>query len=87
MEILPGETAGFSGEEVYEKIKQALEDPKSALMTGAVGGMLKKAELTLGKSPNSKDSDQQKAKEGHALGVVPNMMLLSLLASLSYGYM
>lgn len=88
MEILPGsKSSDVNAAEIFEKLKKTLQDPQSLLRTGPVGGMLANGQVSYGKPPSSKESDQQKAHEAHALGCMPNMALLSALILLSYGYM
>lgn len=88
MEILPGSKSSEDpAPEIFEKIKKTLEDPQSLLRTGPVGGMLANGELAYGRKPTGKDSEQQKAHEGHALGMPPNMLLLLFVAFQSYSLM
>lgn len=85
MEILPGpKTAAMPASEIFEKIKGTLENPQSSLRAGPLGGILASGELSLGRKPTAKDSNDQKAHEGHAISSMPNIAILMCVTSLWY---
>jgi len=88
MEILPGSKGSdTTAQDIFEKLKNTLQDPQSLLRTGPVGGILANGDLSYGKPPTKNDSVQQKAHESHSMGCMPSVVLLVVLTSLLCGFM